>query len=465
MPTSTPQKRIAVILAAGKGTRMRSRRPKVLHEVGGRPLLAWVINVARKCGCGKILVVVGHGSEEVRERFAEKDLGWVEQTEQLGTGHALAQAEPHVPGDAVLLVLNGDVPLVTPETLERLLDAAASGWGAMAVAEPEEPGALGRVIADEAGDGDRLVKIVEASDASPEELAIRRINAGIYALPAPAVFDDLRQLETDNAKGEYYLTDALGHAVDDGRPVALVHLDDLAEALGVNTRRDLAAVHRALLTRHLDERMLDGVTILDPARTVIEPGVEIAPDVAIHPGVTLLGKTRIAAGTTLHHGVWIRDSTIAENVEIHPYSVLDGATVGEHCQVGPFARLRPDAALDAGARVGNFVEVKKARLGAGAKANHLAYLGDATIGDGANIGAGVVTCNYDGEKKHRTDIGDGAFVGSDTMLVAPVKIGRRATTAAGSVIHQDVPDDALGVGRARQRNIPDWTERRKTKKK
>jgi bifunctional UDP-N-acetylglucosamine pyrophosphorylase/glucosamine-1-phosphate N-acetyltransferase len=457
-PQRAAAPRIAVVLAAGKGTRLRSERPKVLHEVAGRPLLEWVLAAARGAGCRRLLVVVGHGADEVRRRVrGGDDVTWVEQREQLGTGHALAQAEPHVTGPAILVVLSGDVPLVRPATLERLIAAAAAGWGALATAELAEPGGLGRILADENG---RIERIVEAADATAEELAIRRVNAGLYALPAPAVFDDLRRLGTDNAKGEHYLTDAMGLAVAAGRPVALVAVE-AAEALGVNDRRELAAVHRALLARRVDELMAAGVTVLEPARTVIEPGVEVGVDTVIHPGVALLGRTRIGAECVVHQGAWIRDSTIAAGVEVRPYSVLDGAEVAVGCSVGPFARLRPGSVLMDGAHVGNFVEMKKARLGAGAKASHLAYLGDATVGEGANIGAGVVTCNYDGVAKHPTEIGDGAFVGSDTMLVAPVKVGRGATTGAGSVITQDVPDGALAVGRARQRNIPDWPRRRK----
>jgi len=463
MPDSamTARERVAVILAAGKGTRMRSRRPKVLHSVAGRSILEWILAAARSSGCGRVVVVVGHGADEVRSRIAGDDVVWVSQPRQLGTGHALAQAEAEVPDASILLVLNGDVPLVAPQTLERLMAAAAGGWGAMAVAELEEPGLLGRVLANADG---HLRKIVEAVDATPEELGTTLINAGLYALPAPQIFDYLRRLRSDNAKGEYYLTDALSAAAADGEAIALVRLSDPSEARGVNDRRELAQVHRELLRRHLEALMVAGVTILDPERTVIEPGVEVGADTVIHPDVTLAGSTRVGSDCVLHQGCWIRDSTLEDAVVVEPYSILDGAAVAAGCSVGPFARLRPAAVLLPGARVGNFVEVKKARLGAGSKANHLSYLGDATIGDGANVGAGTITCNYDGERKHRTEIGDGAFIGSDSILVAPVTIGRRATTAAGSVITNDVPDDALGVGRARQRNLPDWTRRRKKKK-
>ncbi len=445
--------RVAVILAAGKGTRMKSSLPKVLHRAAGQPLLQWVIDAARTAGCERILVVVGHGAERVREEIAGDDLGWVLQAEQKGTGHALAQAEPEIPGEATVLVLSGDVPLLQPATLARLAEGAAEGWGAMAVAELDQPGSLGRVIVDGSG---AFQRIVEARDASPEELAERRINAGIYAFPAPDIFDSLRKVDANNAQGEIYLTDAVTKAASEGKPVRLVKLGDPDEALGVNDRSELARVHRLLLDRRLLDLMKSGVTILDPARTVVDPGVRIGEDTVIHPGVSLLGHTFIGRECTLHQGAWLRDTLIGEGVTIEPYSVLDSAEVGDGCRVGPFARLRPASRLLEGARVGNFVEVKNSELGPGAKVNHLAYVGDATVGDGANLGAGVVTCNYDGERKHATEIGPGAFIGSDTMLVAPVKVGAGASTAAGSIITKNVPDGALAVGRVRQKNLDGW---------
>lgn len=450
---SQPNPRVAVILAAGKGTRMKSSLPKVLHRAAGRPLLAWVIDAARAAGCERILVVVGHGQEQVRKEIGGDDLAWVLQAEQKGTGHALAQAEGDVQGAATLLVLSGDVPLITPATIDRLATEAESGWGSMAVAELPEPGSLGRVLVDDSGE---FRKIVEARDASPRVLEVKRINAGLYALPAPEIFDYLRSLRTDNAQGELYLTDAVTSAAADGRPVRLVTLDDPDEALGVNDRAELARVHRLLIDQHLQALMKSGVTILEPGRTVIEPGVEVGADTVIHPGVSLLGHTSVGPGCTLHQGAWLRDTTVGEGITIEPYSVLDGAEVGDGCRVGPFARLRPASRLLEGARVGNFVEIKNSELRPGAKVNHLAYVGDATVGEGANLGAGVVTCNYDGVRKNPTEIGPGAFIGSDTMLVAPVKIGAGASTAAGSIITKNVPDGALAVGRVRQKNLEGW---------
>jgi bifunctional UDP-N-acetylglucosamine pyrophosphorylase/glucosamine-1-phosphate N-acetyltransferase len=449
---------VAVMLAAGKGTRMKSRLPKVLHEAAGRPLISWVVAAARSAGCGTVVGVVGHGADEVRARLADSDVRFVLQEQQLGTGHALAQAEVEVgEAPAMVLVLSGDVPLVTPATLAALVAAAGAGGAAMAVADLAAPGSLGRVVA---GPGGGLERIVEAADATPAELAVHTVNAGLYALPAPEIFDYLRRLETRNAQGELYLTDAVTAMARDGRRVALVTLADADEALGVNTRAELAQVHRILVERKLHQLMVAGVTVLEPHRTVVDPEVEVGPDTVIHPDVTLLGRTAVGEGCTLHQGVWLRDTTVAEGSVVEPYSVLDGAEVGPGCRVGPFARLRPGARLLARARVGNFVEVKASQLGEGAKANHLAYIGDADIGAGANLGAGVVTCNYDGVAKHPTKVGAGAFVGSDTMLVAPVEIGEGATTAAGSVITRDVPEGALAVGRVRQRNVPGWRERR-----
>jgi bifunctional UDP-N-acetylglucosamine pyrophosphorylase/glucosamine-1-phosphate N-acetyltransferase len=445
-----PTPRIAVILAAGKGTRMKSSLPKVLHRVAGRPLLQWVVDAARGAGCERILVVIGHGAERVREEIRGDDLGWVEQTEQRGTGHALAQAEGAVEGKATLLVLSGDAPLVTPATLDRLASVAEEGWGALAVTEMDDPGSLGRVLTGPEGG---LVDIVEAREASAEVLKVRQGNAGIYVLSAPEIFGYLRALTPNNVQGELYLTHAVRDAARDGRPVRIVPLPDPDEGLGINDRVELARVHRILLDRHLRELMLEGVTILEPERTVVEPSVQVGSDTVIHPGASLLGNTVVGSGCTIHQGAWLRDAVVANGVTIEPYTIADGAEVGDGCRVGPFARLRPASRLLEGARVGNFVEVKGSQLGAGAKVNHLAYVGDATVGEGANVGAGVVTCNYDGVRKNRTEIGRGAFIGSDTMLVAPVRVGDGATTAAGSIITKNVPDGALAVGRVRQKNL------------
>ena len=443
----------AVILAAGGGERLRSERPKVLHRVGGRALVAWVVAAAREVGCAPIHLVVGSGAEEIRSVLEEEELGgrdivWVEQRQQKGTGHALLMAREALRAEAVTLVLSGDAPLVRPATLRELLGRARDGWGSVAVADLDDPGSLGRVVQRNG----RLERIVEAADAGERELAIRTVNAGHYALPTPAIFEWLEKLDTDNAQGEFYLTDAVSAAANEN-PVACVRVEDASEVLGVNSRADLAAVQGVLYRRSVHALLEAGVTILDPESMWVDAGVTVGPDSVLHPNVTLLGASSVGRGCTVHTGVWMRDSVLADEVDVLPYSVLDGARVASRCSVGPFARLRPEAVLDEGARVGNFVEVKKSRLGPGVKASHLAYLGDTSVGAGANIGAGVITCNYDGKTKNRTVIGEGAFVGSDTILIAPVKVGARGYTGAGSVITRDVPEETLAVGRARQKNI------------
>ena len=455
-----PRRNVGVVLAAGKGTRMKSELPKVLHSVAGRPMLHWVLAALEGAGCEQVLVVVGHGSEAVREACSDYDVTWVEQREQLGTGHALAQAASCLEAPAQLLVLSGDVPMVSAGTLSRLVDASSGAWGSMAVARLPVPGGLGRVMVG--GEG-ALDRIVEAADASPEQLSIDLVNAGLYCLPAPEIFECLERVRTDNAKGELYLTDALGIAVADGETVQLVELEDAFEAQGVNDRVELARVHRRMMADHLTNLAESGVTVLDPERTVIEPGVQIGADTVLHPGVSLIGETSVGDGCELHQGAWLRDARVDERVTIEAYSVLDGARVRADAKVGPFARLRPGADVGPSSKVGNFVEIKNSRLGAGAKAGHLAYLGDATVGEGANIGAGTITCNYDGASKHRTEIGDRAFIGSDTMLVAPVTVGKEATTGAGSTIAKDVPDGALAVERSAQRTVEGWAERQRKK--
>jgi bifunctional UDP-N-acetylglucosamine pyrophosphorylase/glucosamine-1-phosphate N-acetyltransferase len=451
---------VGVVLAAGKGTRLRSERPKVLHEVAGRSMLARVLATARSAGCSRLLVIIGHGAAAVREAFADQEITWVEQRQQLGTGHALAQVESHLDGPARLLVLSGDVPLVRPATLQRVLASAAGSWGSLAVARLEIPGALGRVVVEQG----RLGSIVEAANATEAERALKQINVGLYLLPAPEIFDYLRDVGPDPVKGELYLTDALNAAAT-RQPIAACELADPAEALGINDQQDLAMAHRALLDRRGHELQQAGVTLLEPTRITVEPEVEVGADTVLHADVWLGGQTRVGSGCRLHQGVWIRDSRLGDDVEVAPYSVLDGADVGDGCRVGPYARLRPGATLEVGARVGNFVEVKNARLGPGVKAGHLAYLGDAQIGERANIGAGAVTCNYDGAGKHRTLSGERAFIGSDTMLVAPVEVGDEAVTGAGSVITSDVPPGALAVERSRQRTVPGWSKRRDRRKK
>ncbi len=443
----------AVILAAGGGERLRSARPRVLHRVGGRALVAWVVAAAREAGCTPILVVVGNGARQIRSTLDEEGLGggdilWVEQRRQNGAGQALRRVREALRSAGPVLVLSGDAPLVRPATLRKLQDSARGGWGSVAVADLDEPGGLGRVIRS---DG-RLERIVETAAAGERELAIRTVSAGHCALPAAAILDWLEKLVADQGRNEARLTAAVSAAAREN-PVACVRVEDAAEALGVDSRAALAAVQGVLYRRRVDELLEAGVTILDPQNVWVDAGVTVGPDSVLHPGVSLLGATSVGRGATVHSGAWLRDSVLADGVEILPYSVLDGARVASGCSVGPFARLRPETVLEAGVRVGNFVEVKKATLGPGVKASHLTYLGDASVGAGANIGAGVITCNYDGRNKNRTVIGEGAFVGSDTILIAPVEVGAGGYTGAGSVITKDVPEETLAVGRARQKNI------------
>lgn len=455
--------RFAIVLAAGKGTRMRSRRSKVLHEVGGRTSLEWVLDGARRCGCTPIVLVVGPDAGDLRAALdGQDDVRFVVQEERLGTGHAVQVATRALAPDGLTgtaLVLYADAPLVRTSTLEQLLATAEAGFGALSVATLEEPGNLGRVDCD---DADRLRRIVEVADASPQDLEIRRVNAGHYALRFPEIVPYLDALEPANQQGELYLTDAVV-AAGAGHEMRCVELEDPSEAWGINTRADLARVHGAFCRRAVAAAQDDGVTFLQPESVTVEATVEFERDVVIHPNVQLLGKTRLGEGTVVHAGSWLRDAQVGADCEVRPYSVIDQCTLADGCGVGPFVRLRGGAELAEGVHLGNFVEVKKSNLGPGVKAAHLAYLGDATVGEGSNIGAGVVTCNYDGERKHETTIGKHAFVGSDSMLVAPVTVGDGATTAAGSVITQNVPEGALAVGRARQRNIENWRRRRRAK--
>jgi len=423
-------------------------------------MLEWILEAARQAGCERTLVVIGHLGDRVVEAIGADRATWVRQEEQLGTGHALAQIAGHVSGDETLLVLSGDVPLLTAATLDELASEADNGWGAMAVARAEAPGPLGRVISD---DDVELVKIVEAADAEPEELAVDLVNAGIYALPAASTLAFLAEVRPDNAKGEIYLTDALTAAVDAGESVRLHHLGDPTEAFGVNDRADLARAHDAI-QRRTRQRLLDeGVSLFDPNSLAVDSEVSVGNDSVIHEDVSLLGNTRIGSGCVIHRGAWLRDVEIADDVEILPYTVAESCRILEGCRVGPFARLRPGTEIGTRSKIGNFVEIKNSTLAAEVKVGHLAYVGDAELGEDVNIGAGVVTCNYDGVRKHRTKVGARSFVGSDTMLVAPVEVGDDATTAAGSVITRDVPDDALAVGRARQRNVEGWSKRRGAK--
>ncbi|MFU8855468.1 MAG: bifunctional UDP-N-acetylglucosamine diphosphorylase/glucosamine-1-phosphate N-acetyltransferase GlmU [Deferrisomatales bacterium] len=450
----------AVVLAAGKGTRMRSSTAKVLHPLLGRPLLSFPLDACRAAGVGRTVVVVGHQAEEVHRALGAPDVTFALQAEQRGTGHAVLCAREAL-GDfrGTVLVLCGDVPLLTAETLVRL-EAAHREAGARVTVlsmEPPDPTGYGRLVRDGAG---RLQGIVEEADASPPERAVREVNTGTYALELPWAWGALEGLGTGNRQGEYYLTDVVAAAAREGG-AASVLLEDPAEVMGINSRTHLAEAGAALRRRINRAWMEAGVTLEDPGSAWIEPGVMLAPDVTVGPGCRLQGTTRVAGGARIDQGAVVVDSDIGASAHVKPYSVLTEARLGPETVVGPFAHLRPGTVLEEQARVGNFVEMKKSTLGRGSKANHLTYLGDATVGEKANVGAGTITCNYDGAHKHRTVIGDHAFIGSNTSLVAPVTVGAGAVVGAGSTVTQDVPAGALGVARPRQRNLEGWSSRRK----
>lgn len=450
-----------VILAAGQGTRMRSRLPKVLHPVGGRPMLEHALASADSLSPATMTLVVGHGAEVVRSRLANRPrVQFALQEPQLGTAHALQQAEPMLAGRAgTLVLLSGDVPLLSSATLQRLVEThrAASAAATVVTAVVERPYGYGRVVRTEG----RIARIVEERDASPPERQIREINGGIYAFDLAPLFDALRGIASQNAQGEFYLTDLVAIYRRRKLPVETLVVDNPQEIRGINSRTELADVSRIVRQKKNEELMAAGVTLIDPATTYVDPDVEVGADTVIHPGVVIEGQTRIGAACEIQAHVRIVNSEIADQVTINNFCLLVGARVARGAQVGPFAHLRLDTEVGEGARVGNFVELKKTTLGPGSKANHLSYLGDATIGANVNVGAGTITCNYDGEKKHPTVIEDGAFIGSDTQLIAPVRVGKGAYVGAGSSITEDVPAGGLAIGRGRQTNIEGWVERKK----
>ncbi|SIP89250.1 bifunctional UDP-N-acetylglucosamine diphosphorylase/glucosamine-1-phosphate N-acetyltransferase GlmU [Aquipseudomonas alcaligenes] len=449
-----------VILAAGQGTRMRSALPKVLHPVAGKPMLGHVIDTARQLSPRKIHVVIGHGAERVRERLAADDINFVLQAEQLGTGHAVAQAVPGIDAERVL-VLYGDVPLIQADTLRRLLERSSVDQAALLSVVMQDPTGYGRILRDESG---RVLGIVEQKDATPEQRAIKEGNTGIFALPGKRLGDWLSRLSNNNAQGEYYLTDVVALAVADGIPVVTEHPQDELEVLGANDRIQLAQLECHYQQRMARQLMAQGVTLLDPHRFDVRGEVTVGRDVTIDINVILEGKVVIEDDVQIGPNCVIKDSILRRGAIVKANSHLEGAEVGEGADCGPFARLRPGAKLGAKAHVGNFVELKNAVLGEGAKAGHLAYLGDAEIGARTNIGAGTITCNYDGANKHKTVMGEDVFIGSNSSIVAPVTLGNGATTGAGSTVTQDVPAAALAVGRAKQRNIEGWKRPQKTPK-
>jgi len=449
-----------IVLAAGQGKRMRSDLPKVLHPIGGRPLLAHVLDAARALEPKKTLVVHGHGAEKVRAAFADAGVDWVLQAEQLGTGHAVQQAMKHASGDGDVLILYGDVPLVTPENLKRLVESAIGGLAGMTT-EVDDPKGYGRVVRDKDGDVER---IVEEKDATFAERAIREINAGSMALSAKRLAGWLGKIGNKNAQKEYYLTDIVTLAVQEGVRVVGVKVDDDMEVAGVNSKSDLASLERAYQRREAKRLMEAGVSLADPARIDVRGKLECGRDVSIDVNCLFEGRVRLGDGVRIGPNCVLRDVTLGAGTEVLPFSHLDDSEVGERCRLGPYARLRPGSHLAEDVHVGNFVEVKASRLGPHSKANHLSYIGDSEVGSKVNVGAGTITCNYDGVSKNKTVIEDDCFIGSDTTLVAPVRVARGSYIGAGSTITKDTPAGQLTLARGRQFSIPAWKPPKKKEK-
>jgi bifunctional UDP-N-acetylglucosamine pyrophosphorylase/glucosamine-1-phosphate N-acetyltransferase len=449
-----------IVLAAGQGKRMHSALPKVLHALAGRPLLAHVLDAARALKPRKIVVVQGHGGDVVRAAFPDPAIEWVTQAQQLGTGHAVQQALPQISADAEVLILYGDVPLVRAETLKRLLDASNRGV-AVLTAEVANPTGYGRIVRASAG---RVSRIVEQKDANPAEAAIREINAGFFALRAAHLSAWLGKLTNQNAQQEYYLTDIVAMAGTDDIPVFAVKVDDRWEVAGVNSKQDLAGLERVVQHREAARLLEAGVTLADPARIDVRGSLECGRDVSIDVNCVFEGRVTLGDQVRIGPNCVLRNVSIAADTEVRAFSHLDEAEVGARCILGPYARLRPGASLADEVHIGNFVEVKASRVGKGSKANHLAYIGDAEVGANVNIGAGTITCNYDGANKNRTVIEDDCFIGSDATLVAPVRIARGSYIGAGSTISKNTPAGQLTVARAKQVSIPSWKPPKKKKK-
>jgi len=443
-----------IILAAGQGTRMRSSLPKVLQPLAGRPLLAHVVDCAAALEADDVCVVYGHGAEAVRNEFPGDSLRWALQAEQLGTGHAVQQAMPETPDKNRVLILFGDVPLLTPATCQRLLDETPDTDMAVLTVDMEDPTGYGRIIRERGN----VSCIVEEKDAGPEEKAVREINTGVLVCPAARLKRWLDNLGNDNAQGEYYLTDAVAMAVNDGVTVHGIKADSWIEVMGINDKKQLAEVERALQARLVDELMKEGVGFADPARVDIRGTLKCGTDVFIDVNAVFEGDVELGDGVKIESNNLVRDTKLGAGTVLHSNCHLEGATTGNNCEIGPFARMRPGAELANNVKVGNFVEIKKSTVADGSKVNHLTYIGDTEIGKMVNVGAGTITCNYDGANKYKTKIGDGAFIGSGVELVAPVEIGAGATIGAGSTITKNVEDNQLALERSRQKVVPGWTK-------
>lgn len=450
-----------VILAAGKGSRMKSALPKVMHRIAGKPMLAHVLDSARSLNPAKIHIVVGHGAEQVRSAFDDADISWVEQQQQLGTGHAVREALPAIPVEAKVLVLYGDVPLIQSSTLSDLLAPVSDTCMSLLTAELDDPSGYGRIIRNVA---DEVVAIVEQKDANAEQLAVQEVNTGILAATSNCLKDWLPRLSNENAQGEYYLTDIIAMAVQQDVDVEVAQPEYLEEVQGVNNRLQLCELECFVQTAKAEQLMLEGVTLYDPNRLDIRGELLAGQDVTIDINCVFEGRVELAEGVEIGPNCVLKDCIVGKGTKVHAHSVIESAVIGADANIGPFARLRPGTELGDRTKVGNFVETKKALVGNGSKINHLSYVGDAEIGENVNVGAGTITCNYDGVNKSRTVLGDGVFVGSNTALVAPVVVENNATIGAGSVVTADVPEDHLAVGRARQKNIAGWNRPSKESK-
>jgi len=446
-----------VILAAGQGTRMKSQHPKVLHSLGGKPLLGHVIDTARSLKPAKIIVVYGHGGEQVPATLGCEDVIWVEQAEQLGTGHAVEQAMAAVDDNSTLLILYGDVPLLRDTTMAELVRIGEAGFGLLTV-HLADPGGYGRIVRDQHG---AVERIVEDKDASEHERTIAEVNSGIMCTSAKYMRAWLSQLENDNAQQEYYLTDTIAMAVKAGVTVKTTHPEAEQEVAGVNSRSQLAELERYYQRQLAEQLMAGGVTLVDPARLDIRGEVSTGQDVTLDVNVVLLGKVKLGNNVSIGPGCVIRDCEIGDNVEIKPMSVIEESIIESGAIVGPFARLRPGARLAADVHIGNYVEIKNSHIGKGSKVNHLSYVGDTTMGAGVNIGAGTITANYDGANKHRTIIEDNASVGSNSVLVAPVKVSKDATLGAGTILRKQAPEGELTLSVSKQKTISGWQRPKK----
>ena len=450
-----------IVLAAGRGTRMRSALPKVLHPVGNKPMVSHVIETARELSAAKIHVVVGHGGDAVSEAIAADDVSTYSQLEQLGTGHATLTAAPFCGSESTVLVLFGDVPLLSSDVLVDVVRAASSGNPVLLAAKLDDPTGYGRVVRNAAGE---FAKVVEHKDSTATEREIVEINTGVMAAKGADLLGWLKRVSNDNAQGEYYLPDVLGLAIEDDAVVNVVVTDRADDILGVNDRIQLEQIERSFQRKQARALMAAGVHVADSGRLDVRGSLSCSEDVFIDVNVLIEGDVVIGRGAIIEANCVLKDCVIGEDAHVRAFTHIEGASVGQTCQVGPYARLRPGADLGVGAKVGNFVEVKNSHFGDGAKANHLAYVGDASVGAGSNIGAGTITCNYDGANKHRTELGDHVFIGSNSTLVAPIQIEDNGFVAAGSTITSKVGSSQLAVGRAKQRNIEGWSRPEKPEK-